>query len=407
MPVHNCDVKGCVFVTGDVGDAVQLGRHYAITHLIAVAAAIKPPNLPLPKITGQVNKDRFNAFQAEWATYKDVANLRQDTIVTFLAATMEDSLKREVLSAAPDFVTMTEKAAMDTVSVVAMTELLNLKQDHNEPIRRFSAKAVAKARNCDLSTVCPEVVCGAKVDITEFILKHMVINGLADTEVRKDVFHTPDLGKKLLADMVAIIEAGETASRAIISPSKAGPIGNPRRDSCGLGYRDNKPAVPDDKCLLHTLECESCKKTFKFCKLYQRKDGKPPTLKTFTKCKPCFDRDKALGSTEKTPDAEMGAMSDQETQEPNFGFLASVDQYGTETHANNSVEAGAGSMAAVFAKAHQSGTLSDPTVLKVPMSHHKLVRAKTDSFRWNWKNQSSPPSIQQMATIGRGRRSQK
>jgi hypothetical protein len=59
MPVTNCDVEGCAFVTGDVGDAVmavQLGRHYAIVHPIAVATAVKPPNLTLPRITGQVNR---------------------------------------------------------------------------------------------------------------------------------------------------------------------------------------------------------------------------------------------------------------------------------------------------------------------------------------------------------------
>jgi hypothetical protein len=313
---------------------VQLARHYALTHPIAVATAVKPPNLPLPRITSQVNKDRFIAFQAEWNMYKAVANLRHETVVTFLAATMEDNLKREVLSAAPDFATMTEKLAMETlekhvviktVSVVAMTELLSLKQDHGEPVRRFYAKGAAMARNCDLTTVCPEAACGAKVDITEFVLKHVVINGLANTEVRKDVFCTPELDKKSLVDTVAIIEAGETTSRAIISPGEAGPIGNPKRDSCGLGHRDNKNAMSDDKCLLRTLECESCKKTFKCCKLYQRKDGKPPVLKTFTKCKPCFNRDKALGDAEKTPEVEMGAMSNQETQEPNFSFLASVD----------------------------------------------------------------------------------
>jgi hypothetical protein len=138
MPVHQCDVDGCEFEMADVGDAVGavvLARHYDIVHPIATAVAIKPPSLPLPRITDQVNKDRFIAFKAEWATYKAAANLRPDTIMKFLATTMEDSLKREVFSTAPDFVTMTEELAIDTlerhaviktVSVVAMTELLNL-----------------------------------------------------------------------------------------------------------------------------------------------------------------------------------------------------------------------------------------------------------------------------------------
>jgi hypothetical protein len=125
MPVTNCDVEGCLFVTGDVGDAVgvvQLGRHYALVHPIVVATAVKPPNLPLPKITGQINRDRFIAFQAEWTTYKAAANRRPDTVVTFLAATMEDSLKWEVLSAAPNFATMTEKVAIETLEKHAVIQ---------------------------------------------------------------------------------------------------------------------------------------------------------------------------------------------------------------------------------------------------------------------------------------------
>jgi hypothetical protein len=128
-----------------------------------------------------------------------------------------------------------------------MTELLNLRQDHNEPVRRFCAKAAAQARNCDLTMICAMAACGAKVDITEFVLKHVVINGLADADVRKDVFRTPDLDKKSLADTVAIIEAGETAGRAIVTPGEAGPMGNPHRDSCGLGHRDQKTAMSNDK----------------------------------------------------------------------------------------------------------------------------------------------------------------
>jgi hypothetical protein len=35
-------------------------------------------------------------------------------------------------------------------------------------------------------------------------------------------------------------------------------------------------------------------------------------------------------------------MSNLKTQVPNFGFMASIDQHGTETHADNSVKAGPG-----------------------------------------------------------------
>ena len=92
MPITNCDVVGCDFATEDVGDAVaavQLGRHYALQHPIAAAVPNKPPHLPLPKITGQINQERFTAFKAEWSTYKTTANLQPGTETAFLATTME------------------------------------------------------------------------------------------------------------------------------------------------------------------------------------------------------------------------------------------------------------------------------------------------------------------------------
>jgi hypothetical protein len=86
-----------------------------------------------------------------------------------------------------------------------MAELLSLKQDLGEPVRRFYARVVAMAKELDLTTVCPEAACGATVDITDFVIKHVVINGLADTEARKDVFHTPGLNKVSSASTVTTI----------------------------------------------------------------------------------------------------------------------------------------------------------------------------------------------------------
>jgi hypothetical protein len=138
-------------------------------------------------------------------------------------------------------------AVIKTVSVVAMTELLDLRQDHNEPVRRFCARAAAQARNCNMTMGCSLEACTAKVDITNIILKHVVIKGLSDPDIRRDNLRTPDLDDKSLTETLAIIEVGETASRALVDPSEAGQVGNPGRDSRSQGHRDYRPTATDDK----------------------------------------------------------------------------------------------------------------------------------------------------------------
>ena len=59
MPIVNCNVVGCAYMTADVGDAVgavMLARHYSDRH--PTPAPSKQPALPQPKIEGDVYEEK-------------------------------------------------------------------------------------------------------------------------------------------------------------------------------------------------------------------------------------------------------------------------------------------------------------------------------------------------------------
>ena len=55
----------------------------------------------------------------------------------------------------------------------------------------------------------------AGVDYTDDIVKLILLNGLADDDIRKEVLGTADIDSKSLNDTVALTEGKETAARAM------------------------------------------------------------------------------------------------------------------------------------------------------------------------------------------------
>lgn len=62
-----------------------------------------------------------------------------------------------------------------------------MKQDHGQPVQTFAAKVKGKAQICSLSNQCPNADCRQMVDYTEDIEKYVLISGISDEEIKKDV----------------------------------------------------------------------------------------------------------------------------------------------------------------------------------------------------------------------------
>ena len=66
-----------------------------------------------------------------------------------------------------------------------------------------------KVSTCSYTLKCSVTTCAADNDFTDVMVKDVLIAGLADEEVKKDVLGWQDLDRKTLEETVSFIEAKE------------------------------------------------------------------------------------------------------------------------------------------------------------------------------------------------------
>ena len=77
---------------------------------------------------------------------------------------------------------------MPTATGVLRAKLLDMKQKQDEPYRSFSSRVRGKAETCAFLTVS-RCVCGVSnsVDYTDQIIRDVLISGIYDTDIRRDI----------------------------------------------------------------------------------------------------------------------------------------------------------------------------------------------------------------------------
>lgn len=86
-------------------------------------------------------------------------------------------------------------AAMKSLAVIAVAtgvtraELMSLKQDRDEQFRAFAAMVRGKAETCGYTTQCA-CTCTNIVDFTDSIARDVLLSGIADTDIRREMLGT-------------------------------------------------------------------------------------------------------------------------------------------------------------------------------------------------------------------------
>ena len=106
-------------------------------------------------------------------------------------------------------------AVISVAASVRRAELLALKQDHGQGIRSFAAQAKGKAQTCSFIKRCTREGCETEIDYTEDIVKYVLISGICDDDIKKDVLSYSDIDVKSLNDTITLIESKEMAVRAM------------------------------------------------------------------------------------------------------------------------------------------------------------------------------------------------
>ena len=103
---------------------------------------------------------------------------------------------------------MKRMAGLHVATSVRGTNLLSKKPDHGPTFREFFANVCADAANCAYNVQCTHACCATKalVDYTSMVVKDILIAGIEDSEIRKDVLYISDIDSKTDKDIVKFVE---------------------------------------------------------------------------------------------------------------------------------------------------------------------------------------------------------
>ena len=302
----HCPIPGCDFTIAETVEAVlaaaQLNLH-ALTHTHATSTnpaqptKQKPPKISRPSITKDTTEEDWNTFVKKWNLFKNGTDIPTTQVTTHLWQCCDPDLEAELFKDVQDIATITEADLLNSIKRLAVisiaasvrrAEFLSLHQDHGQPIRSFAAKVKGKAQTCAFHKDCSN--CFQPVDYTDEMVKYVVISGIVDEDIKKEVLGIPDLDTKSLNDTVTTIENKEMATRAILAPNI----------QIQTNAINDSPKDIDKKLLIKT-SCKNCKKSIQKFKL--RRKGPNKVLKEFNLCVDCWKKDNVPQTDKETAGA--------------------------------------------------------------------------------------------------------
>ena len=212
MPEIPCQFPDCNFKATNDSEAVAIVmfNSHVMSHQRAAPNASSSQKLPpiqRPEIRQDVSDEDWASFLAEWEHFKRCTDIPTDRITDHLYLCCEKSLARLIIGEDPAIVSKGEdelKAAIERLAVIKVaisvrrTNLLTARQKHGEPFREFYANVKAAALTCNYVVKCSNECCKdlPKVDYTSSVIKDVLIAGIADSEIRKDILGVTDLNAK-------------------------------------------------------------------------------------------------------------------------------------------------------------------------------------------------------------------
>ena len=110
--------------------------------------------------------------------------------------------------------------AMKSLTVIAVAtgvtraELVQMHQERDESFRSFAARVRGKAETCDYTMKCS---CSLDVDFTDVITRDVLIAGIADMDIRREILGTDSILARSTNDVISMVESKEMARNALSS----------------------------------------------------------------------------------------------------------------------------------------------------------------------------------------------
>ena len=207
---------------------------------------------------------------------------------------------------------MRSLAVIPDATGVLRTELLQLRQERNEPFRAFTARVRVKAETCALTTMCE---CERNVDYTDHVIRDVLLNGISDTDIRREVLGTTNILQTPVNDVIALVENKEMARNALPSSTLTAVSSFKRQQ---VPPKEPRSATPPRADQAKQAACPDCQSLFRISKEGTRGwNTKPQTV--FLNCYRVRRRRKRPQHTPPPPPPTSQAVeSDQISQVASF-----------------------------------------------------------------------------------------
>ena len=231
-----CQVDGCNFKASNDDKDFMLAQYtsHQKNHDIQTNSANAAPQRndasraqrsERPKIQAGGSEETWNTFFTRWNNYKRTCCIPEHLITGELFECCSTELGDDIIRQDPKLLEGSEEALLAAIKLHAIipvaktvrrTDVLQMRQDHDEGVRAFYASVKGKADTCGYVVKCTRATCDTKVDYTQEVIKDVLITGLSDPEIRRDVLGWPELDGKTALETVAFIESKEMARNALL-----------------------------------------------------------------------------------------------------------------------------------------------------------------------------------------------
>ena len=239
MPVLQCPIDSCTYETADVEAvaAAALINLHAVVHQSPSPAATPPqqprgPKLERPRIKLNASCEEWNAFIQRWDTFRIRSGITDASAIGQLLECTSEDLGNIAIRAYPTFTNLPITDATKILKSLAVipialgvlrSELSSMVQGPDEAFRTFSARVQGKAETCEFKTSYTGLCGGCHTQYTgetyytEERIRDVLLNGIADLDIRREALSTDNVHKRSINDIIAFVEAREIARNT--SPS--------------------------------------------------------------------------------------------------------------------------------------------------------------------------------------------
>ena len=305
------------------GVAIAKLTNHNLQHLPAPATTttprrsqFKPPQISRPMLKQDIPIEEWCTFLEEWKHFKKLVDIQPNELADQLFQCCDRPLAHLLLRENPLIVdegevallaAMKKMAVLQVATSVRRAKLRAMTQDHGQFFREFYANVRASANTCEYTVKCPHPCCAEKenIDYTPNIVKEILIAGINDNEIHKDVLSHPGLDTKSDKDIVQLVEEKEIAKNACGDRSQISGITGYRKKLKQDSTESSRAGNPEDTNNANSNrtklslkgKCAICKQEMSlYIKYRSGKMNKDP----FSTCVTCFKAKKAPPSSKES-----------------------------------------------------------------------------------------------------------